>query len=55
VNPIYFAPDDDVEVDSDEPGDNTIRPCRPERRAILEKVRELLRRWGIPRKPKDAS
>jgi hypothetical protein len=27
-------------------GDNTIRPCRPERRAALEAERDLLRRWG---------
>ena len=41
------SPDDAVVyVDSDEPGDNTVRPCRPERRALLEKERELLNRWG---------
>jgi hypothetical protein len=34
-----------INVDSDGPGDNTIRPCRPERRAFLEADREKLRRW----------
>jgi hypothetical protein len=35
----------EVDIDSDEPGDNTIRPCRPELRAALEAEREKLRRW----------
>ena len=39
-DPEYFN------VDSDGPGDNTIRPCRPELRSILEREREILRRYG---------
>jgi hypothetical protein len=41
--------DDSVTVDSDGPGDNTRRPCRPERRALLEKERELLHLYGMKR------
>jgi hypothetical protein len=47
MNPLPPYPDS-VNVDSDGPGDNTIRPCSPERRAFLERERELLRRWGQP-------
>jgi tetratricopeptide (TPR) repeat protein len=36
-------------VDSDGPGDNTYRPGRPERRALLEKEREQRRLWQAER------
>jgi len=49
---VESASPDVIDVSSDGPGDNTIRPCRPERRAALEAERELLRRW---RAPKDSS
>jgi hypothetical protein len=39
-------PDLETDLDLDQPGDNTVRPCRPERRAALEAEREKLRRWG---------
>src|SRR5437899_900348 len=48
--PRSFRPECDspnaVNFDFDGPVDNTIRPCRPERRAALEAERELLRRWA---------
>jgi tetratricopeptide (TPR) repeat protein len=47
VDPLPSPPDDLV-IDADGPGDNTHRPCRPERRALLEAEREKLRRWGGP-------
>ncbi len=45
MNPLAIPPSLDnlvVNFDSDEPGDNAIRPCRPERRSILEKERQTL-------------
>src|SRR5258708_1890754 len=36
-----------IDFTAEGPGDNTIRPCRPERRAALEAERELLRKWGV--------
>jgi hypothetical protein len=37
---------DAVNLDIAGPEDNTIRPCRPERRAFLEAERQKLIRWG---------
>lgn len=48
--PIQPPPDGlDLIVDSDEPGDTTIRPVRPARLAALENEREAIRRWEEPR------
>jgi len=40
-----------IDIDFDGPGDNTIRPCPPERRASLEAYREKLRQWGALKDP----
>ena len=38
--------DDCIDIFDDGPGDNTIRPCRPERLLDLLKERNELIKWG---------
>ena len=38
----------------DEPGDQTVRPCSPQLRPILEAMREKMRRYAELRKQADS-
>lgn len=44
--PASYLANLDTKLDSDGPGDNTHKPCRPERRVLLEQEYEKLLRWG---------